>query len=1082
MKNAMPSRVRFGAFHLDVKAGELRANGGADGEVAVVLAEQPFRLLLMMVERDGAIVTREEIQRKFWPNDTVVEFDHSINAAIRKLRRALNDSADEPKYIATVARRGYRLMVPVEHVVDDDSSEFAVRQARVDAISPSAPANNVQAYEAGCLVGKKVSHYRVLEVIGGGGMGLVYKAEDLKLGRQVALKFLPEELAWDPTTLQRFEREARTASSLDHPNICTIYEVDEHEEQPFLVMQLLNGETLRDHLANIAAGHTILPTGKVLEFAIQITAGLQAAHEKGIIHRDIKPANIFVTNAGQIKILDFGLAKLVHTAKECGSDTVQLDSNNGGTSLSTSLPDATLTRMGVAMGTAAYMSPEQVRGENLDGRTDLFSFGLVLYEMATGRRAFTGDTAAIVRDAIVSQSPVPVRELNPSLPEKLVTTIDRTMEKDRERRYESAADLGADLLSIKLEGEWAHAAPAPAAQADGAALPAVPPETSRKVEAEVPPHRAITILAAILSIALVASLGWLLYTKLHPTKIRSPLQQMSIERLTTDGKTTGSVNISPDGKYVVYEAERDDKHSLWLRQVATSSSVKLVPDSDDTYFGTTFSPDGNYIYFVKVSSQAVSDGKLYKVPTLGGTPQEILSNIGSPVTFSPDGKQFAFIREGSPQGPTSQLVTANIDGSDQHPLYAVTPPLTYFERSGPSWSPDGKRIAVGIILHDEQGFGAGIVMVDFSGRMTPFVRRLPGIVSRLQWLNDGSGLVFCATATKGGASAASIRMGEQIWFVSYPEGEVSHITNDLNSYGDVGLGVTADGSTLVTVQRTLTSAVWVVSDNFQKARQVTSGREDGWHAVGGAGGKIAYTSSPTGTRSVWIADRNGANPMQLTPEGDIGGAFSFSPDGRSIAYCLAPKSTYKNDVWLINVDGSNARQVTHTGSIVGVWFSPDGEWIYYMHRSEGSMRLFKIASTGGEPIQVSDLEMSGESLSPDGNRMLLRYFDKKASQWRFGIISTRDGKLLHVIDRPFSTYLPLSHYVPEWLNESTVFFPATHNGVSNLWKAPLDGGPPVQLTHFTSDLIWNSELADDGAMIMARGKLESDAILIRNFH
>jgi eukaryotic-like serine/threonine-protein kinase len=612
--------------------------------------------------------------------------------------------------------------------------------------------------------------------------------------------------------------------------------------------------------------------------------------------------------------------------------------------------------------------------------------------------------------------------------------------------------------------------------------PAVPIEASLKVQADAGWHKTVTPLTAMLSIALVAVLGWLLYVKLHPTKVRNPLQQMSIARLTTDGKTTGSVNISPDGKYVVYEAERDNKHSLWLRQVATSSSVKLVPDGDDTYFGTTFSPDGNFIYFVKVSSQSVSDGKLYKVPTLGGTPREILSNIGSPVTFSADGKQFAFIREGSPQGPTSQLVTANVDGSDQRTLYTVTPPMTYFDRSGPSWSPDGKRIAAGIIVHDQRGLTSGIVMVDLSGGMMPFVPNLPGRVSRLQWLSDGSGLVFCATATKGGTVASSVQTGEQLWFVSYPGAEVSRITNDLNNYGDVSLGVTADGSTLVTVQRMLTSAVWVVSKDFQTATQVTSGREDGWPGVGGSADKIAYSSSPTGTRSIWIANRDGSNPAQVTPEGDVGGAFAFSPDGRSLAYCLMPKPTYKNNVWIMNVDGSNARQVTHTGAIVGVDFSRDGRWLYFMHRSEGSMRLFKIASTGGEPIQVSDLEVTGSNLSPRGDRMLLRYFDKKASQWKLGLISTRDGKLLRVMDRSLSTYLPFSHYVPDWLNENAVYFPITHNSVGNLWKAPLDGGPPAQLTHFTSDLIWNAALADDGSMIMSRGKLESDAILIRNFH
>jgi eukaryotic-like serine/threonine-protein kinase len=350
------------------------------------------------------------------------------------------------------------------------------------------------------LIGQRVSHYRVLEVIGGGGMGMVYKAEDLKLGRHVALKFLPPELASDPVALQRFEREARAASSLDHPNIWTIHEVEEHDGQPFIVMQLLQGETLRDCLAAVAASPKSLEFAELLDIAIQICNGLQAAHEKGIIHRDIKPANIFLTTKGVVKILDFGLAKLAVGEQQSselssraeppafggaveGSAVVRAldtsdpstpyrpgpqlkrveeegrhyaqDDNSGGVggaaeAAPVQIPaDATLTRTGLAMGTAGYMSPEQVRGEALDPRTDIFSFGLVLYEMATGQRAFNGETAAIVHDAILHKPLVPMRELNSGLPAKLVSTIDKALEKDPDKRYQSAAEMRTDLERLQ---------------------------------------------------------------------------------------------------------------------------------------------------------------------------------------------------------------------------------------------------------------------------------------------------------------------------------------------------------------------------------------------------------------------------------------------------------------------------------------------------------------------------------------------------------------------------------------------------------------------------------------------------------
>jgi serine/threonine protein kinase/DNA-binding winged helix-turn-helix (wHTH) protein len=448
VEHAHSGRVRLGGFELDLKSGELRSLGAVNGEGKVLLREQPFQVLRMLIERGGKIATREEIKRKLWPNDTIVDFDHSINVAIGNLRRALGDSADNPQYIETLARRGYRLLVAAEWL------------RTTTELPRGAAAGTQPLLGLGDLVGKKVSHYRVLEVIGGGGMGMVYKAEDLKLGRRVALKFLPEELVNDPLTLQRFEREAQTASALNHPNICTIYAIEECEGQPFIVMELLEGSTLLHHLSQheSKAGQV----SRLLDIAIQICNGLQAAHDQGIIHRDIKPANIFLTKQGPVKILDFGLAKLATTEEaeeicapkslDIPSQAAKLPSRETGAESSREV-HGNLTSTGIAIGTAGYMSPEQVRKEKLDARTDLFSFGLVLYEMAAGRRAFTGETAAMLQDAILNQTPAPAHDLNPAVPRGLDTVINKALEKDRLRRYQSAAEMREDIERVRREAQ-----------------------------------------------------------------------------------------------------------------------------------------------------------------------------------------------------------------------------------------------------------------------------------------------------------------------------------------------------------------------------------------------------------------------------------------------------------------------------------------------------------------------------------------------------------------------------------------------------------------------------------------------------
>jgi eukaryotic-like serine/threonine-protein kinase len=434
MPTLSSGRVLFGTFELDLRTGELRSTEAPDPNHKVLLREQVFQVLRMLLEREGKIVTRDEIKGRLWPNDTVVDFDQSINATIKALRRALGDAADNPRYIETLARRGYRLMVLTEY--KESASGISPGE-----VTPEAPLRPIP------LTGKKVSHYRVLDVIGGGGMGMVFKAEDLKLGRLVALKFLPEEFAGDTVALKRFEREAQTASALNHPNICTIYEIEEHEGQPFIAMELLQGNNLRDHLS--ASEQKPLPLPELLGISAQICDGLQAAHDKGIIHRDIKPANIFLCASGTVKILDFGLAKLAGT--ESGWEKPEAVSTTERATPSAESLKKGLTRTGTTAGTAGSMSPEQVRQEELDTRSDLFSFGLVVYEMACGQRAFTGQTLLDVHQAILHQPSAPARAHSPGLPRSLDLVLAKALEKDRDRRYQSATAMKDDLKRIARE-------------------------------------------------------------------------------------------------------------------------------------------------------------------------------------------------------------------------------------------------------------------------------------------------------------------------------------------------------------------------------------------------------------------------------------------------------------------------------------------------------------------------------------------------------------------------------------------------------------------------------------------------------
>lgn len=416
--------VKFGEdYELDVRAYQLRRSGRP-----LKLERIPMELLVLLVELHGQLVTRDQIIERIWGKDVFFDSDNSINSAIRKIRQVLKDDPERPRFVVTVTGKGYRFVAPIE-----DSSPPP---------TPTIPSLVSKATGADGLLGKKVSHYRVLEMLGGGGMGVVYKAEDLKLGRLVAMKFLPAEVSNDPVAFERLQREARAASALDHPNICSIYEFGEHEGQPFIVMQLLVGQTLREWIEKTPSDSARFK--QLLELAVEILDGLGAAHDKGIIHRDIKPANIFINHRGHAQILDFGVAKFLDDSDAEPTGDASLKSSPVGPSHSH------LTRTGASIGTPSYLSPEQIRRDKLDARTDLFSFSLVLYEMATGKQAFSGETVTVIREAVLNLPPVPVRQVCPDIPVELEKIINQGLEKNRDARYQSALDMRIDLTKAAV--------------------------------------------------------------------------------------------------------------------------------------------------------------------------------------------------------------------------------------------------------------------------------------------------------------------------------------------------------------------------------------------------------------------------------------------------------------------------------------------------------------------------------------------------------------------------------------------------------------------------------------------------------
>ncbi|MHB8656286.1 MAG: protein kinase domain-containing protein [Terriglobia bacterium] len=782
------------------------------------------------------------------------------------------------------------------------------------------------------MIGRDISHYRILEKIGGGGMGVVYKAEDTRLRRFVALKFLPESMAKDHQALERFQREAQAASSLNHPNICTIYEINEYEGQPFIAMELLEGHTLK----HLIEGKP-LKTDQLLDLAIQIADALDAAHRKGIVHRDIKPGNIFVTGEGYAKVLDFGLAKLTPQAGTLYGVPLQTDG------VTASSESEFLTSPGVAMGTVAYMSPEQALGEELDARTDLFSFGAVLYEMATGRRAYSGATTAAIHDAILNRTPTSPVRINPDLSAELERVINKALEKDRDLRYQSSSDLRADLKRLRRDtdsGRVATGATAPRSGSDSSAISGTGELPQQAQGRQLPGRKLLPIAVAV---ALLAIVGFFIYrARRSPVPTRTEWEQLTD---FTDSATSPA--LSSDGRMLAFIRGGDTfvaKGEVYVKLLPKGDPVQLTRDSLPK-MDPHFSPNGSRIVYTV-------PWDTWEVPVLGGEPRRWLPNAAGLTWIDEHHILFSEIK----QGIHMAIVTATESRSEERDIYIPPHERGMAHRS--SVSSDDKSVA---LVEMDNGGWLRCRVVPFDGSSTGRQIGPPGSgCTSAAWSPDGKWIYFNTDA--GG--------GFHIWRERAGGGDSEQITSGPTE--EEGIALAPDGNSLITSVGLTQSSVMV---HDSKGERQVSMEGSSFLASHGSpfspdGRKLYYlvrhgTSHYFSVGELWGADLASGNSERLLPDFELS-SYDISPDGKRIVFAALDKENHTR-IWAASLNSRfPPRQLSLNPGEDSPAFDRQGD--IFFRASEGqSNYLYRMKEDGSGREKVRpDPIIFFRNISPDG--------------------------------------------------------------------------------------------------------------------
>ena len=868
----------------------------------------------------------------------------------------------------------------------------------------------------------------------------MYEAEDTRLQRRVALKFLPQQLTDDDfaASRERFYREARAASALNHPNICTIHEINEYEGHSFIVMELLEGKSLDQHI-----GGRPLPAAELVEIGIQISDALDAAHSKGIVHRDIKPANIFITLRHQAKILDFGLVKAFE--QEAVAESLAVASLTA---------PGNLTTPGAAVGTVAYMSPEQARGEVLDARTDLFSFGAVLYEMASGRQPFDGATSAVIFEAILNRAPAPAQQFNPGLPGLLQQTIDKCLEKDRGVRCQSAAELRADLKRVKRDSDPARSVGSDSAtrvisSSAAAATRVAPPDSV--IIAAARSHKLGTGVVVLLLLLFggLAALG--IYSLLSRNR-RHPFQEISVTKITDSGNAH-QVAISADGKYVLHVLEEGGMQGLWLRNIATNSNTQVFPPAATLYRFLSFAADGNYIFFVRSVNPERSVNDLFKAPVLGGAPQQIAHDVDSAGSFSPDNRLVTFLRFNNPEIGKYRLLIKNLEGGDERVL--LSGDISRAPRS-PSWSPDGKLIAATVFQPGK--YLAAVITYDAAtGEQRHFLPSNERLYDSCLWLPDGSGLIVTYRDVNSD-------LKDQIALLSYPRGEFHKVTSDTNVY--LSPSLSGDARTLATI---LTEAQW----------------------------NLFVAPGPGGDQATAITTRQAVNSFNWTRDGRIlsdqnvkinvmradGNDRAILGSERNFPYgypvecgkyvIFSSLDPEKNMVlYRMDLSGGNLKQLTFGKFDHAAACAPDSQWLGYLNVENQLMRL----PLDGGAARSFPAQSTTFDISPDGKTIAAAIF-KPTGNRELSIFSADSAE--PVAKAPLRPELSgVLRFLPQG---GAVVYPVRSPEADNLWLQPLDGSAGRMITNFSSEQIKDFHWSPDGKKLgLIRGHSESDVVLIRD--